>query len=257
MYGGEISNNIQEMLINKNMISGILPEKIESDRKYDAKGAIYLSNSTFNMYGGKICNNQCINNCELFTNENSTNNENSTSYDIYQRSVGAAIYANHTVKIHLYKGEISNNFAINNAIINLITPKEENKKTNLRDIVQSIYGSAIYAYYSRIEIYDGFLIQNNYSKNNSVVNFNNNCFNKNIIHSIEGGQVYLNYSKIKINGGIVKNSNNVQNTTTNISPDLKGNTKSESITINGGGINIQNSKNFEINTTIFNIIFYQ
>ena len=54
MYGGEISNNIQEMLINKNMSSGVLPEILNSNLMYDVKGAIFLYNSTFNMYGGKI-----------------------------------------------------------------------------------------------------------------------------------------------------------------------------------------------------------
>ena len=87
MFGGEITNNIQEMLINKNMSSGILPETMTSNLTYDARGTIFLSLSTLNMYGGKICNNQLVNNSDLYSNENSTNNDNQTAYAVYQRSV--------------------------------------------------------------------------------------------------------------------------------------------------------------------------
>jgi hypothetical protein len=54
MYGGEISNNIQEMLIDKNSSSGILPEAMTESLVCDNRGVIYLINSTLNMCGGKI-----------------------------------------------------------------------------------------------------------------------------------------------------------------------------------------------------------
>ena len=54
MYGGEISNNIQEMLINKDSSSSILPEEMTSHLICDVKGIISLFISTLNMCGGKI-----------------------------------------------------------------------------------------------------------------------------------------------------------------------------------------------------------
>ena len=146
MYGGEISNNIQKMVINKNMSSGILPEVMTKNINYDVKGAIFLEISTLKMLGGKICNNQLINNSDIYSNENSTNNETSSTYSVIQRSTGAAIYADYVSKVYLCKGEISNNTAENNAKINLITPNGE-KKTKLNSIYQSVYGSAIYGFY--------------------------------------------------------------------------------------------------------------
>ena len=112
MYGGEISNNIKEMFIDKNMSSGILPENMSSDLRYDVEGAIFLENTSFNMYGGKICNNQSINNSEIYSNENSTNNNIKSNYNIYQRCFGTAIYADYTTKLNLFRGEISNNSEI-------------------------------------------------------------------------------------------------------------------------------------------------
>ena len=246
MYGGEISNNIQEMVINKNMSSGILPEEMTKNLTYDVKGGIFLENSTFNMFGGKICNNQLINNSDIYSNENSTNNGN-TAYSVSQRSIGAAIYADYISKVYLYRGEISNNTAENNAKINLITPKGE-KKTKLSSISQSIYGSAIYGYYCFFEIFNDFLIQNNSSKINSTINIKDNCSVSGSINNlIEGGQVNMNLSKIKINGGIIQNSNNIFNVISNISPDENGNIKTVSNYTYGGAIYLANTKNFEIN----------
>ena len=159
MYGGEISNNIQEMLIDKNSSSGVLPEAMIGNLGYDNKGVIYLIISTLNMYGGKICNNQCINNSDIYSNENSTNNNVETVYSVYQRCYGGVIYADYVSKIYLRKGEISDNIAQNNGKINLITPKVA-KKTKVGGITQNIYGSAIYGYYCFFGIFDNFLIQN-------------------------------------------------------------------------------------------------
>ena len=79
MYGGEISNNIQE--INKNMSPGILPEKMTTSLTYESKGAIFLVISTLSMLGGKICNNQLINNSDIYSNENSTHNDGTSTYN--------------------------------------------------------------------------------------------------------------------------------------------------------------------------------
>ena len=76
MYGGEISNNIQELNINKNMEGGVLPEVMDNNYSYNVKRvAIYLRTSTLNIFGGKICNNTGINNSEIYSNENSSNGE--------------------------------------------------------------------------------------------------------------------------------------------------------------------------------------
>ena len=56
------------------MSLGILPENMKEDLRYDVEGTIFLENPTFNitfnMYWGKISNNQSINNSELYSNEN-------------------------------------------------------------------------------------------------------------------------------------------------------------------------------------------
>ena len=146
MYGGEISNNIQEMLINKNSSVGVLPESMTENLVCDNKGVIYLFISTLNMCGGKICNNQCINNSDIYSNENSTNNDVETAYSVYQRCYGGVIYADYVSKVYLHKGEISDNITQNNSKINLITPKVA-KKTKVGGIDHNIYGSAIFGYY--------------------------------------------------------------------------------------------------------------
>ena len=252
IYGGEISNNTQELLLDKSKISSILPEIMTIYSTYDMKGVIFLSNSTLNMLGGKICFNKCINNSYIYSNENSTNNDTENTYAVYQRCLGTAIYADYISKVYLRKGEISNNIAENNAKINLITPKE-GKKTKLSAIYHSINGSAIYGYYCFFEIFDDFLIENNSSKLNSTININENCsVSGSVNNGIEGGQLYLYLSKIKINGGIIKNSNNVRKLTSNISPDENGDTKSVFGYIYGGAMYIFQCKNFEINNLKIN-----
>ena len=64
------------------------------------------------------------NNSDIYSNENSTNS-NSKLYAIYQRCAGIAIYGETYSKLYLYKGEISNNYAKNNAKTKLIFPKEK------------------------------------------------------------------------------------------------------------------------------------
>ena len=47
---------------------------MESNYIYDARGVgIYLKCAKLYMYGGKICNNEGINNTNIFSNKNSTN----------------------------------------------------------------------------------------------------------------------------------------------------------------------------------------
>ena len=117
---------------------------MENNYIFDVKGVgIYLVCSKLYMYGGIICYNEGKNNTDIYSNENSTNNSSSQLYALFQRCFGIAIFAQSYSEIYLYKGEISNNCARNNAKSNLISPKEKNL-TNLSAINSCIYGSAIY-----------------------------------------------------------------------------------------------------------------
>ena len=72
IYGGEISNNITEIYVDKNSNESILPENMESNYIYDVKGVgIYLKCAKLYMYGGKICYNEGINNTDISSNKNS------------------------------------------------------------------------------------------------------------------------------------------------------------------------------------------
>ena len=54
MHGGEISNNIQEIFIDKSMDSSILPRIMSSSYFWDARGvAITVRCSTLNFFGEK------------------------------------------------------------------------------------------------------------------------------------------------------------------------------------------------------------
>ena len=110
------------------------------------------------MYGGKICKNEGINNTDIYYNQNSTN-FNSQLYGIYQRCSGIGIYGETYSKIYLYKGEISNNYAKNNAKTNLISPKEKTV-TTLNNIFNCIYGSAIDLSSSEFQMFNDFIIGN-------------------------------------------------------------------------------------------------
>ena len=209
------------------MSLSLLPETMTNSYFFDVKGVgIYLYHSILNIYGGKICNNKGINNTEIYSNKNSTNNNSTNLYGLYQRCCGIAIFEDIYSKVNLYKGEISNNIAINNAKVSLITPNE-NKKTNISEIYNCIYGSAIYGGSScDFEMFDDFIIQNNISNLNTYFNIEKNCLIKDRINSaIRGGQIYFKNSKVKFNGGIIQNSNNNRNITSNIAPDEKGEIK--------------------------------
>jgi len=70
IYGGEIRDNIHEILIDENNEESILPKKFKECMLYCSRGAgIYMINkSILNMFGGKIYNNQGINNSKIYSN---------------------------------------------------------------------------------------------------------------------------------------------------------------------------------------------
>ena len=171
----KFQKNFLEMNANKtNSNEANLPENMQKDYSFEVRGAgIHLMFSKLYMYGGIICNNEGIINTDIYSNKNSTNN-NSKEYGIYQRCFGAAIFAEDHSKIYLYKGEISNNYSRNNAKYNLIEPIEKTI-TNLNFIHNEIYGGAISIYFSELEMFDDFTIQNNYSLLNPTLNIEKNC----------------------------------------------------------------------------------
>ena len=247
MYGGEISNNIQELFIDKTMKSEILPEKMAKTYTYDVKGiAIYLRSSTLNIYGGKICNNKGINNSEIYSNENSTK----SGYSLNQRCLGI-IFSEYFSKIYLHKGIISDNTMINNAKTNLITPKGE-KITNITDLNSCIYGSALFCKNSKIEIYKDFTFSNNSSNLKTTINIEKNCIvNGGINSAIRGGQIYLNSTKVKI-GGIIENSNNSKKINSSIAPNEEGKINNISNITLGGAIGFIQCQDIEINNLKIN-----
>ena len=178
IYGGEISNNVNEVYIPKDINASILPQTMETGYIYDSRGVgIFMYCSILNMYDGKICNNEGINNSDIYTNKDATNNNNAKTLNLYQRCLGIGIYADLNSHIYLHKGEISNNKAINNAKTNLITPVGD-KKTNLNIIYNCIFGSAIYTNNSEFEMKKDFIIENNSSILNSTINIQKKLYNK-------------------------------------------------------------------------------
>ena len=94
IYGGEISNNIQEIYYDKNMEASKLPENMNGNLFYDSRRTgIYLYLSILNLFGGRICNNEGINNREIYSNKNSTNNDNTAVYTLNKRCFRTGIFA--------------------------------------------------------------------------------------------------------------------------------------------------------------------
>ena len=246
IYGGERSNNIFEVNVNKtNSNEAILPEIMKKDYIYDAKGAgIFMNYAELYMYGGKICKNEGIINTDIYSNQNSTN-FNSQLYGIYHRCSGIAIYGKYDSKLYLYKGEISNNYAKNNAKINLISPKE-NTITNIKAIINYIYGSTLYLEYSEFQMFKDFVIQDNYSLLNPILNIEKNCKVTSCKNAIKGGQIYIYSSQVKIHGGIIQNSHNKSTQTINIFSEEEDENKFNGNGDAGGGLNFASSKDIEI-----------
>ena len=205
-----------------------------------------MHNSTLNIFDGKICSNECINNSEIFLNKDSINNSPNT-YQLFQSFCGVGICADLISKVHLYKGEISNNISRNNAKLNLISPVE-GTKTNLNEVNICIQGSGIYGNNCEIEILDGAIIQGNSCQLNTIINIEKNCNVAGSLNcSINGGQVFISSSKVKFIGGIIRNTNNIKKIASNIEPDENGKIKDISNLTLGGGIHMLNCNNIDIN----------
>jgi len=255
IYGGEISNNIYEIYVDKNSSEAILPEIMENDYIFEVRGVVIFMNcAKLYMYGGKISNNEGINNTNIFSNifsnKNSTNsNNNQKLYGLYQRYLGIAIYSEGYSKIYLYKGEISNNYAENNAKSNLIEPIEKTI-TKLSEVSHCIYGSGLYFNYTDFEMFDDFIFQNNNSILDSDLTIEKNCKISNVNLSIRGGQIFGYASQIKIHGGTIQNTKYISNKNINIAPEEEEVKKNIGSTDFGGGIDSVSNKDVEINNLI-------
>ena len=245
IYGGEISENIHELFIDENNEESILPKKIKENIFYCSRGAgIYMINkSILNMYGGKIINNKGINNSKIYSNTESTEFKNK-SKKLFQNCQGIGIFANKNCQLFLHKGEISKNEAINSGKIILKSPKNE-EKNKVYIIDNCIYGSAIFlSNESYFEMDNDFIIKDNICESNTEINIEKNNIVSEINNGIRGGQIYINKTIVNIKGGIVENGKNKGNNKKIIEniKDIKMADNNQ-----GGGINIINCKNVEIN----------
>ena len=246
IYGGEISNNIHEIFIDEKNKESQLPEILDNDFLYCVRGVgIYMNNCILNIYNGKICNNQGINNSSIFSNINSTTlkKKNAT---IHQNCQGIGIFASKNSEIYLHKGEISNNTAINNGKIHIRKSKNE-KISKIFEIFSNIYGAGIYLINSKFVMNENFVIKNNFSELKSQIDIEKDCIiEKTINCAIRGGQLYLNNTICEINGGLIQNSNNKSSPNFSDKNSLIKEKKLE-IDCLGGAINFINCKNIEIN----------
>ena len=248
IYGGEITNNIHEIYIDEKNNESKLPEIIDNDFLFCVRGvALYISyKSKLNIYDIKIHNNKGINNSQVYTNDNSTNLKVKNSC-IHQNCKGIGIFGCKNSEINLYKGEISNNIAINNSKTFLISPKNQ-KTTKISEIYCCIYGCGIYLEKSKLLMNEAFTLKNNTCELNTNLNIDKNCFVEKSIHcAIRGGQIYMNDCGINIKGGIIQNSKNITNIKTN-NFDMDTIIKDKKISDDclGGGINLTNCQNIEI-----------
>ena len=244
IYGGEIRDNIHEILIDENNEESILPKKFKECMLYCSRGAgIYMINkSILNMFGGKIYNNQGINNSKIYSNINSTQIKKKDG-KIEQNCQGVGIFSSKSCQLFLHKGEISNNIAINSGKIFLTSP-QNNEKNKIYNVNSGIFGAAIFlSNDSYFEMEKDFIIKDNNCKLNTEINIDKNNLVNECNNSIRGGQIYINKSIINIKGGVIENGKKKANCkrAINNTKDIKTND------INfGGGIYIINCKKVSI-----------
>ena len=243
IYGGEIRDNIHEIFIDEKNEESILPKKYKECMLYCCRGAgIYMINkSILNMFGGKIMNNQGINNTKIYSNINSTKVKKKDG-KLEQNCRGIGIFASKSCQLFLHKGEISNNTAINSGKIFLNCPKND-EKNKIYNVSSSIFGVAIFLNNSYLEMEKDFIIKDNNSELNSEINIGENNIVNECNNSIRGGQIYANKSIINIKGGIIEKEKNNVNCKKTINSEK--NIKIEDINF-GGGICIINSKKVKI-----------
>ena len=126
-----------------------------------------------------------------------------------QNCKGVGIFATKNSQIFLYKGEISNNLAINSGKIFLKNPQNE-KKNKIALINSCICGSAIFSgnnTYFQME--KDFIIKNNYCQLNTEINIDKNNIVNDLENGIKGGQLFFSKSIVRIKGGLIENGKNI------------------------------------------------
>ena len=245
IYGGMITDNIHEILIDENNEESILPEKNKNSLFYCSRGTgIYMINkSILKIYGGKISNNKGINNSIIFSNLNSTILKDKEA-KLEKNCKGIGIFANKNCKVFLYKGEISNNIAINSGKIFIKNP-QNSRKNIISRINSCIYGAAIFVgNNSNFQLENDFTIKDNICELNTEIFIEQNSIVSEINNNIKGGQIHFNKSMIDIKGGIIENGKNTLKNKKNI--DSENNNKFTDLN-QGGAISFVNCKNIQIN----------
>ena len=248
IYGGEIRNNIHEIYIDEKNEESQLPEKNSKAIFYDSRGAgIYMINkSILNMYDGKIINNKGINNSIIYSNFNSTILKDKNA-KLEQNCNGIGVFATKNCQVFLFKGEISNNMAINSGKI-FIKENKNGKQNEFSIINSSICGMAIYLENnSYFQMDNGFIIKDNNCELNTEINIEKNNVVNEIKNGIKGGQIFLNKCKVNINGGLIENGKFILNNKKKI--EINKHKKLEDYN-KGGAIFFVNCKNITINNLI-------
>lgn len=234
MYGGDIKDNAQDIEYKY-----ILPKEIKNNFNFETKGTgIYITyDSQFNMYGGKISNNEAQNHSKVESNESYSKVVSGGT--INQRCLGVGIYSVLS-KVNLLGGEISENIANNYSQMTLVKPSDETIKTNIDSLNTATYGTAIYTLNSKIKMSEGFLIADNSAEQHLAITMEENTIINNTITSgARGMQGYINSSDVNIEGGEIRNGS----WTYDIIGAIKGSINDKCY---GGGLCIYNSSKFKI-----------
>ena len=165
--------------------------------------AIYCSNGTINMYGGKIMDN----NTDIALSHALP--KSIATYYSYS-SYGTGVYMTNNSVFNMYGGEISNNTAENHSVV---TTNSDYTISNLsRGVTQGISGVAIYGTNSELKLVGGKIVGNkakNYSETN-IKTATNSTINTDIYAlntSIYGVGIYLASSKCTIKDNFTISNN--------------------------------------------------
>lgn len=260
MYGGSISNNLQDV-----DLTNILPKEINNNYRYSTLGTgIYMTNnSVLNMYNGKISNNEARNNSVVKTNSEYTNDEKEKG--IYQTCTGVGICATVNSEVNLLGGEISGNSAKNYAKTIVTTSQNNSIDTNIYSITDGIYGVGIEVEASTLRVYNNFKIFNNIAELNSNITLEENTIINNVVNcAVRGLQGYINNSNLFIDGAVISggsftdniqinnNGKIINRETTHDIEDAgkvqRSSDRNNSISVNnvGGGLDLISGTTFDI-----------
>ena len=126
-------------------------------------------------------------------------------------ALGAGIYLENHSKLTIRNGQVINNTAINNSIVQTMTKKSTTTSSANRGMTQSIYGVGIYAQNSEVNLFGGKIFENE-AENNSKTILNNPENGKTSIYSMNNGiygvGIYIESSKLNIANNLKISTNN-------------------------------------------------